>query len=116
MKSKCSRGQFSRLLGMNAPLEEYKRIARVNLCSEKSTKLRKRRCADVEAVFGLIKGNSAFRRFLLREMEKVNIEWGLISIAHNLKKLSKMISSLVKLKEFLLNLLKTYIKKKKVLK
>ena len=116
MKSKCSRGQFSRLLGVNEPLEEYKRIARVNLCSEKSTKLRKRRCADVEAVFGLIKGNGAFRRFLLRAMEKVNIEWGLISIAHNLKRLSKMISSLVKLKEFLLNLLKTYIKKKKVLK
>jgi len=41
MKSKCTRGQFSRMLVVNAPLEEYKRIARVNLCSEKGTKLRK---------------------------------------------------------------------------
>ena len=114
MKSKCTRGQFSRILGVNAPLEEYKRIARVNLCSEKGTKLRKRRCADVEAVFGLIKGNGAFRRFLLRGMKKVNIEWGLISIAHNLKKLSEMISSLAKSKEFLLNLLKSYTNKKRV--
>lgn len=107
MKSKCSRGQFSKLLGVNAPLEEYKRIARVNLCSEKSTKLRKRHCADVEAVFGLIKCNGVFRRFLLRGMKKVNIEWGLIAIAHNLKRLSEMISSLENSKEFLLNLLKS---------
>ena len=74
MKSKCTRGQFSSMLVVNAPLEEYKRIARINLCSEKVTKLRKRRCADVEAVFGLIKGNGAFKRFLLRGMKRVNIE------------------------------------------
>jgi transposase len=93
LKNKCTRGKFSRTLGVNMPLEEHKRIARVNLCSEEGTKLRKRRCADVEAVFGLIKGNGAFRRFLLRGIKKVNIEWGLISIAHNLKRLSEMIIS-----------------------
>jgi len=32
MKDKCTSGQFSRMLGVNAPLEESKRIARVNLC------------------------------------------------------------------------------------
>jgi hypothetical protein len=68
----------------------------LNLCSEEGTPLRKRRCADVEAVFGLIKGNGGFRRFLLRGLKKVNVEWGIISIAHNLKRLSEVIASLAK--------------------
>jgi len=57
IKNKCTRDQFSKILVVNVPLEEYKRIARVNLCSEKGTKLHKRRRAGVEAIFGLIKGN-----------------------------------------------------------
>jgi ABC-2 type transport system ATP-binding protein/transposase len=29
-----------------------------------------------------------FRRFHLRGLEKVNIEWGFVSIAHNMRKLA----------------------------
>jgi len=47
-------------------------------------------------------------------MKKVNIEWGLVSIVHNLKRLSEISSSLVNLKEFLLNLLKSYTNKKRL--
>jgi hypothetical protein len=50
-------------------------------------KKRKQRCWDVEAVFGNIKQNMNFR-FMLRGIDKVNVEKGLIAMAHNLKKYS----------------------------
>lgn len=42
---------------------------------------------DVEPTFGDIKYNMNFRKLLLRYIPKANIEVGLISIAHNIKKL-----------------------------
>jgi hypothetical protein len=44
--------------------------------------------AEPEAVFGLFKGNKSFRRFHLRGIEKVEVEWGLLAIAHNLSKIA----------------------------
>ena len=49
-------------------------------------KLRRERSIDVEPVFGQIKWNRGFRRFLLRGLDKVTCEFGLVAIAHNLKK------------------------------
>ena len=43
----------------------------------------------VEPVFGQIKAPRGFRQFLLRGLEKVRGEWGLICTAHNLLKLAK---------------------------
>ncbi|WP_438940068.1 transposase, partial [Chitinophaga hostae] len=37
-------------------------------------------------VFGNIKQNHHFRRFMLRGIEKVEIETGLLALAHNLRK------------------------------
>jgi hypothetical protein len=37
-------------------------------------------------VFGHIKEDRRFRRFLLRGLETVKTEWGLLRIAHNLLK------------------------------
>jgi hypothetical protein len=37
-------------------------------------------------VFAQIKHNKGFKRFMLRGLEKVQIETGLIAIAHNLAK------------------------------
>ena len=41
---------------------------------------------DVEAVFGNLKNNKHFKRFHLRGLKKVEIEFGLLAIAHNLAK------------------------------
>jgi hypothetical protein len=46
---------------------------------------------EVESIFGQIKHNKGFRLFLLRGLEKVEIEFGLIAIAHNLQKLWKLV-------------------------
>ncbi len=43
----------------------------------------------VEPVFGQIKQARGFRQFLLRGIEKVQAEWGLICTAHNLAKLAR---------------------------
>ncbi|MCF7568079.1 transposase, partial [Sabulilitoribacter arenilitoris] len=43
---------------------------------------------DLEAVFGNIKHNMNFKRFMLRGIDKVNVEIGLVAMAHNLKKYS----------------------------
>ena len=45
------------------------------------------RCHDVEPVFGNIKRNLKFERFSLRWFHGVQIEWNLVTIAHNLKKI-----------------------------
>jgi hypothetical protein len=46
----------------------------------------------VEAVFGNLKNNKYYKRFHLRGLKKVEIEFGLLAIAHNLAK--EAISSL----------------------
>jgi IS5 family transposase len=41
----------------------------------------------VEPVFGQIKQAMGFRQFLLRGLAKVKVEWQLVCLAHNLRKL-----------------------------
>lgn len=59
------------------------------LNTKRGTSLRKQRSYDVEPVFAQIKHNKNFKRFFLRGKVKVEIETGLLAIAHNLKKLQK---------------------------
>jgi hypothetical protein len=63
------------------------------LLSKKDKVHRSKRPVDVEPVFGILKQNKSFRRFSQRGIEKVNIEFGLLAIVHNLKKLSKKLVS-----------------------
>lgn len=88
MKPQCTRAKDHRQIQINFGLLAYRQEARANLTSEKGIELRKKRSTDVESVFGLIKQNMGFRRFHLRGLKKVTIEWGLVSIAHNLRKLA----------------------------
>lgn len=46
-----------------------------------------RRKVIVEPVFGQIKEDRGFRRFLLRGLEKIRGEWRLVCLTHNLLKL-----------------------------
>jgi hypothetical protein len=73
-------------------MNEYKAKAREMLTSERGLFHRSKRPIEVEAVFGQLKSNNKFSRFTLRKMDKVNIEFGLMSIGHNLRKLAKKAS------------------------
>jgi transposase len=50
----------------------------------------KLRQQTVEPVFGIIKSVLGFRRFLLRGVEKVKLEWTLVCAAYNLKRLHRL--------------------------
>jgi len=50
----------------------------------------KLRQQTVEPVFGIIKSIMGFRQFLLRGREKVSLEWQLVCVAYNLKRLHRM--------------------------
>ena len=61
-----------------------------NLSSDLGMSLSKQRSVAAATPFGAIKHNMVYRRFRLRGLEKVHIEWGLVSIAHNLRKVNKL--------------------------
>ncbi|AZA92886.1 Transposase domain (DUF772) [Chryseobacterium nakagawai] len=82
----CHKSQANRIIEINENLKRHKELAYQLLNSEKGIEKRKQRCYDVEPVFGNIKQNHGFRRFMLRGNEKVAIEWGLLAIAQNLRK------------------------------
>lgn len=63
------------------------------LYSEKWKKVYSKRSSEVEAVFWNTKHNLWFSRFLLRWLKWVQIEWNLINLAHNLKKIMKFQTS-----------------------
>jgi transposase len=88
LKEQCTRAVGNRRIQISFRLEKLKRKAKDHLHSEEGKELRSRRGVEVESVFGRLKWNWGYRRFLLRGMEKVKVEWGLLSIAHNLTKLA----------------------------
>ncbi|MDR1858006.1 MAG: transposase [Treponema sp.] len=45
---------------------------------------------EVETVFGQIKGNLGYRRFLLRGAAKVSTEWGLLTLGYDLKQIHRL--------------------------
>ena len=70
----------------------YKRNDK-RLYSKKWQKLFKTRSTEVENPIWNIKFNLWFERFLLRWKNWVQIEWNLINIVHNLKKIMKILAS-----------------------
>jgi transposase len=71
----------------NLTYEQYKGNMLDFLETEEGKELLIKRKWDVEPTFGDIKHNMGFRKLLLRLMPKVKTEVGLISIAHNIKKI-----------------------------
>jgi transposase len=58
------------------------------LSTDDAKKLYRLRKQSVEPVFGIIKQTLGFRQFLLRGLEKVDLEWQLVLCAYNLKRLA----------------------------
>jgi transposase len=87
-KEKCCKSTKNRTIEVSPKLIEYRNTARQNLESENGEKLRSQRGVDVESVFGQIKHNNQFRRFYTRGLKNVSTEWGIITIAHNIKKMA----------------------------
>jgi hypothetical protein len=87
LKKRCCKGKGNRGIERNERWLRLKRKAQRILEDERYKPLRKQRSVEVETVFGQIKGNQGYRRFLLRGMAKVSTEWGLLSLGYNLKQI-----------------------------
>jgi len=57
------------------------------LTSQKGLEHRRQRAIEPEAVFGQVKSNNKFNRFTMRGLGKTRLEFGLMALAHNLRKL-----------------------------
>jgi transposase len=88
LKPQCTKAKGNRRIQVSFKLREYRQQAKANLLSQQGIALRKQRGPDVEGAFGDIKHNMGVRRFMLRGLKKVETEWGILSIAHNLRKLA----------------------------
>lgn len=65
-------------------------VMRYRLRTKAGRALYKLRQQTVEPVFGIIKEAMGFRRFLLRGMEKAALEWTLVCLAYNFKRLHRL--------------------------
>ena len=79
------------IVSPDTELERYKARMRIRLQSEIGQAMLKRRRQDVEPTFGDIKRNMEFRRFSLRGRLKCELELGIVSMAHNFKKIRSWI-------------------------
>lgn len=86
LRSECHKGKGNRIIEINHNLRRLKLRADKRLRTKRGIAKRKQRCFDTEPVFGNIKHNHNFKRFMLRGLEKVSIETGLLALAHNLRK------------------------------
>jgi len=90
-RDQCVKGKKPgalRRIYINRRLNELKDKAKAKLESEKGVEMRSKRPVEVESVFGDIKSNFGVRRFLLKGLDGVKLEWGLYSIGHNMRKLT----------------------------
>ena len=88
LRGSCFKAKGNRIIERNYDLIRLRAKAKEKLLSKRGIAHRKQRCWDVEAIFGNIKHNMGFKRFMLRGIDKVNTEIGLIAMAHNLKKVT----------------------------
>ena len=92
MLSACHKSKENRKIELNHKLIKYRKQAREKLMSEQGLYYRSKRPIEPEAVFGHIKFNNKFNRFTLRGLDKVEIEFGLVAISHNLRKITQIMT------------------------
>jgi transposase len=86
LREVCHQQEHNRIIKVNHNNNRLKQQADKRLKSKRGIQKRKQRCFDTEPVFANIKHNHHFKRFMLRGIEKVSVETGLLALAHNLRK------------------------------
>lgn len=81
-----------RTIIVNHRSDAFKKRARELLTSEHGMMHRSRRPIEPKAVFGEIKFNHGIKRFRLKSNGKVRVYFGLVALAHNLRKYSTILS------------------------
>lgn len=87
----------NRTISIYSQDEAVKRM-RKKLDTEEGKKIYQRRMSTVEPIHGDMQKNRGFIQFFLRGLEKVNVEYNLLAIAHDIRKI--ILHRAVALKEF----------------
>lgn len=87
----CHKAKGDRIIEVNHRLNQLKAKARQLLTSEEGLHHRSTRPVEVESAFGNLKQNKGFTRFMLRGLDKVSLEIGLLSTAINLTKWARIL-------------------------
>ena len=83
----CYNGKDDRrTIEVNHRANSFKNSAKTLLTSDRGLMHRSKRPIEPESCFGNIKFNHGFKRFHLKSTRKTKVEWGLVSLAHNLRK------------------------------
>jgi transposase len=93
LRGMCHQSKGNRRIEINHRLNELKQKARTLLTSEEGLKHRSKRPIEVEAVFGQLKSNNKFNRFTMKGLEKVELEFLLMALGHNFRKMSKKLTN-----------------------
>ena len=87
LRGMCYRGASDRrVIEVSHRNNAFRRKAKELLSCDRGLHHRSNRPIEPEAVFGNIKFNHGFKRFRLKSNEKVKTEFGLIALAHNIRK------------------------------
>jgi hypothetical protein len=89
VRSECTTAEY-RSAAFSPKLWKHKKGAKDRLSTKTGIDLRKKRCFEVETVFGQIKGNLGFRRFKSTGFDGVSTEWGLLMMGYNMKTLFRL--------------------------
>lgn len=88
LRGLCHQAKDNRRIEVNHRLNQLKSKARELLTSEKGLKHRSKRPIEVEAVFGQLKSNNKFNRFTFVGLEKTEMEFLLMALGHNFRKMA----------------------------
>lgn len=87
LRGLCHQAKGNRTIEINHRLNQLRAKAKELLTSEKGLEHRSKRPIEVEAVFGQLKNNNKFNRFTFKSIEKVEMEFLLMAIGHNFRKM-----------------------------
>ncbi|MEN9568673.1 MAG: hypothetical protein RLZZ69_3869 [Cyanobacteriota bacterium] len=93
LRGLCHQAETNRIIQINHRLNQLKTKAKELLTSEKGLEHRSKRPVEVEAVFGQLKNNNKFNRFTMKGLDKVELEFLLMALGHNFRKMSAKILS-----------------------
>lgn len=97
LRGMCHKAKGNRRIEVNHRLNELKERARNLLTSEQGLRHRSKRPVEVEAVFGQLKSNNKFSRFTFKGLELVEMEFLLMALGHNLRKMATQGDACIKI-------------------
>lgn len=87
LRSLCHKAKGNRTIEINRRLNQLRAQAKELLMSKEGLEHRSKRPIEVEAVFGQLKNNNKFNRFTFKSIQKVEMEFLLMAIGHNFRKM-----------------------------